>query len=65
MRDAKRLDDFYDKINILHQKYFPDWRFGQLCNNFFRWLMQEKGIDLFFPEEDDMLRYFEEFCDGS
>lgn len=65
MRDAKRLDDFYDKINVLHQIYFPDWRFGQLCSNFFGWLMQEKGVDLFFPEEDEMIQYFEEFCDES
>ena len=32
----------------LHKKYFQDWRFGQLCSNFFGWLMSEKGCDLFF-----------------
>ena len=33
MRDPERLDDFYKKIRKLHQKYVPDWRFGQLIMN--------------------------------
>ena len=38
-----------------------DIRFGQLCSNFFRWLMHVQGRDLFFPEEDEMLRWFKEY----
>ena len=61
MRSSKRLDTFYDELKVMHKKYFPDWRFGQLCSNFFGWLMSKKGIDLFFPEEDKMLEYFKEY----
>lgn len=62
MRDPKRLDKFYDEIKAIHQNKFPDWRFGQLCSNFFGWLMTKKGVDLFFPEEDKMLEYFQEYA---
>lgn len=61
MRDAKRLDSFYDELKKLHQEYFPDMRFGQLCINFFGWLSNRKKIDAFFPEEDFMLKYFKEY----
>lgn len=45
----------------IHKKYFVDWRFGQLCSNFFGWLMYKQGRDLFFPEEDEMLRWLKEY----
>lgn len=62
MRDPNRLDNFYDTVKQIHKTTFPDWRFGQFMSNFFGWLMAEKGIDLFFPEEDKMLDYFKEFA---
>ena len=58
MRSADRLDYMYDEMCRLHKKYVSDWRFGQLCSNFFGWLMNVQGRDLFFPEEDEMLRWF-------
>ena len=61
MRDPKRLTPFYDRLREIHAQRFPDWRFGQLCCNFFGWLVTEKGLDPFFPEEDQMLNYIEEF----
>ena len=61
MRDRKRLDNFYLELCEIHKKYFFDWRFGQFCSNFFSWLYQEKGIDLFFPEEDRMMEYIKEY----
>ena len=63
MRDPSRLDSFYDEMKKIHKESFPDWRFGQLCSNFFGWLMSEKGIDLFFPEEDKMIDYFREYAE--
>lgn len=62
MRDPNRLDKFYDELKEIHKSEFPDWRFGQLCSNFFGWLMAEKNIDLFFPEEEDMLKYIKEYA---
>lgn len=63
MRDPNRLLPFYTEMADIHAKRFPDWRFGQLCSNFFGWLMSEKGIDMFFPEEEEMMKYFREYMD--
>lgn len=62
MRDPNRLDEFYKELCELHKKHFADLRYGQMCSIFFGWLMENKGVDLFFPEEDKMLEYFKEFC---
>lgn len=62
MRDPNRLNNFYDDFKILHKTHFPDWRFGQLINNFFSWILTEKKRDIFFIEENVMLDYFSEFC---
>ena len=40
MRNPERLDSFYDELKRIHKEAFPDWRFGQLCSNFFGWLMK-------------------------
>ena len=64
MRDKNRLDKFYAAVAQIHKEAFPDWRFGQFCSNFFGWLYQEKGKDLFFPEEDEMLKYLREYANG-
>lgn len=64
MRNPERLDDFYKDMCELHKKYLNDLRFGQMCSNFFGWLFAEKGIDLFFPEEDSMIEYFREYCES-
>lgn len=60
MRDPNRLDKFYIEMGRIHKKYFPDWRFGQLCSNFFGWLA-ENHIDFFFPEEDKMIEYLNQY----
>lgn len=62
MRDPNRLYGFYNEVARLHAKYFPDWRFGQLMSNFNAWLYSERGVDVFFPEENKYLTYFKEFC---
>lgn len=65
MRDPNRLDSFYTELCQIHKKYCPDWRFGQLCANFFGWLDIRKQIDLFFPEEEKMLEYLYEYIDNT
>ena len=62
MRDPKRLNDFYVRLRKYHANYFPDWRFGQFMSNFFNWLNLEKKKDPFFPEENQMIKYIEEYC---
>lgn len=62
MRDINRIDKFSKEFAKIWETSFPDMRFGQLCSNFFGWLMSEKKIDLFFPEEDRMIEYFKEYA---
>lgn len=62
MRKPERLYDFYGELTRIHIEHFPDWRFGQLCSNFFGWLASKKKIDLFFPEESEMIEYIREFA---
>ena len=61
MRKTERLDYFYDEKCRLHKKYLPNWRVGQLDSNFYGWLIHTQGRDLFFPEEDEMLRWFKTY----
>lgn len=63
MRDPNRLNGFYDELKKIHMEYFSDWRFGQLCSNFFGWLYDSHHIDLFFIEEDRMLEYLNQWKD--
>ena len=63
MRDPKRLDDFYDRMKKIHQEKLPDWRFGQLMENFLGWLAQQNKM-CFYLEDMQMLRYFEEYVDS-
>ena len=64
MRDPNRLDNFYNEFKELHKKYFPDWRFGQLCSNFFGWLAYTEQKDLFFPEEEQMIEYLKKYINS-
>jgi hypothetical protein len=59
MRDPERLEEFYKQLKELHQKKFPDWRFGQFMINFLGWLGKKR--DGFFPEEDEMAEYIKQF----
>ena len=58
MRTADRLDYYYDEKCRLHKKYLPDFRVGQLDSCLYGWLMSAQGRDIFFPEEDEMLKWF-------
>ena len=62
MRDPKRIDEFTKELNRIWKTYFPDWRFGQFMSNFFVFVSGIKGVDIFFPEESEMLTYLKEYC---
>ena len=59
MREADRIGEFLERFKKCWE-IVPDWRFGQLiCNVFGK--MQSEGRDPFFPEEHEMIRYFEDY----
>ena len=62
MRDTNRLYNFYNKIRENHMK-LPDWRFGQFIMNFMGWYYEKYKRDCFYIEEDEMIKYIEEFVD--
>ena len=62
MRDINRLNNFYDELKRIH-KYVPDWRFGQFIMNFMSWYYTKYKRDCFYIEEDEMIKYIEEFID--
>ena len=45
MRDIKRLTPAYEKICEIHKK-FPDFRIGQMFDNFSRWVNRYYGKDI-------------------
>lgn len=67
-RKPERLDAFYDRLKEVHKsEMFCDWRFGQFMSNFLGWTAGKYNVDIFFPEEDKMLEYLDEyvkFCKG-
>ena len=64
MRDVNRLYGFYNELMRIHIENFPDLRFGQLISCLERWLQLNKKIDdIFYIEEDDMLRFLHEFVE--
>lgn len=59
MRQANRLPPFYKELQRIHMKY-PDVRFGQLFYSFFHWIYYEQNKDIFYMEEDQLLKLFKE-----
>lgn len=59
MRDPKRINVF---CNLLREKWsiVPDWRFGQLMSNFLSCVVGTHE-DIFFIEDDEMMKLLEEF----
>lgn len=56
MRDPNRIGKFCDRLKGVWA-CVPDWRFGQLMCN----ALGEMGRDPFFPEDDAMIEYLEEY----
>lgn len=59
MRDKKRIKPFLDRLGKVWEENASDWRFGQLMVN----ILGSLPRDPFFPEDDEMIQYFENFFD--
>ena len=59
MRDPKRIDEFCDRLKRAWMTV-PDWRFGQMMMNVLG-AMASTGRDPFFPEEEEMIKFIEDF----
>lgn len=62
MRDPKRIDTFCDELKAIWHRV-PDWRFGQLMSNMFGEYVGETGQDIFFTEDNEMMKFFRKFID--
>lgn len=60
MRDVNRINSFCQRLEDIWKTKCPQWRFGQMICNVFGEIAAE-GIDPFFPEEDEMIRFFEKY----
>ena len=60
MRNPNRIFDFCSKLAEIWHDNVPDWRFGQLMCNVFGQMTSESH-DPFFPEEDEMIKYFKNY----
>ena len=61
MRDPARIDRFCDELKrVWHQ--FPDWRFGQLMSNMLGQFVADTGMDIFFPEEPELMAFFQKYA---
>lgn len=58
MRSKDRIDPFLKRLGDVW-RCVPDWRFGQLMVN----VLGSMPRDPFFPEEDEMIEYFEKFME--
>lgn len=59
MRDPDRIEAFLKRLGECWKKV-PDWRFGQLMMNVLG-EMNAGGRDPFFPEDDEMIKFFEDY----
>ncbi len=61
-RDVNRIQPFCDRLAKAWEK-LPDLRFGQLMVNLMRDYEAEHGCDIFYLEEDEMIREIEAYCE--
>ena len=57
MRDINRIEQFMNELTEIWRTV-PDWRFGQLIENFKKFTEVE---DLFYIEDDKMLEVLKKF----
>jgi hypothetical protein len=57
----EKLNELYMELNRIHLDYKPQWRFGQFIHNFNMWLESQKLKDIFYIEEDEMIKLLKEY----
>lgn len=62
MRDPKRICKFCDRLAAVWGQV-PDWRFGQLMSNILGQYVYETKKDIFFPEDDELIEFFEKYIE--
>ena len=62
MRDINRIEPMMAEFTEFWKAH-PDWRFGQLIMNFISWYYQKYKKDCFYIEDNEILKYIEEFID--
>lgn len=62
MRDPNRIEPFMKELTDIWKTSCPNWRFGQLMFNVGR-VMKVHGRELFYMEEDDLLKYIKNMFD--
>lgn len=60
MRNQDRIYKFCNELANIWATECPDWRFGQLMMNVLG-EMQAGGRDPFFPEEEEMMKFFKKY----
>lgn len=60
MRNPNRIHKFCNELANIWATECPDWRFGQLMMNVLG-EMQAGGRDPFFPEEEEMMKFFKKY----
>ena len=60
MRDPNRIYKMCQRLAACWSKV-PDWRFGQLISNVLGQYVAETGRDIFFPEDEELIGYFERY----
>lgn len=60
MRDPNRIDKFCANLAKLWHKV-PDWRFGQLMSNVLGAYQAETHRDIFFPEDEELMKFFKKY----
>ena len=63
MRDPQRIRKFCNQLATLWERV-PDWRFGQLMSNVLGAFVADTKRDIFFPEDDELLEFFEKYFNG-
>ena len=59
MRDVNRIKPFCDELAELWAKH-PDLRFGQIMSNIARYMQMEHRRDMFFMEEEELIKVLRE-----